>query len=138
MSEPFSNEKIQEGNWQRPILEEEMAELQRTSAELGISLESLTNALAQAGIEDFTDTDWLRTENCDSRDATWTAVQVREHVANTRDFDRIERGLQNNEPMPAPIVLFRKDQNPYLIAGNSRLLACRVFQKKPKVLALHI
>jgi hypothetical protein len=49
-----------------------------------------------------------------------------------RDFDRIIQGFQRGNKMPAPIVLTQNNQ-PYLVAGNTRLMVARALKIQPKI-----
>ncbi len=120
--------------WEKPALKEERGELERTARELQLQLDALVAAYEAAQLEVLSEEDWVRMENCDSANGTWTVESVREHLKPTRDFGRIERGTAEGDVMPAPIVLYRNEHPPYLIGGNSRLLACRVFKQRPTVL----
>lgn len=125
--------------WEKPPLEEEKEEIERTAEELDIPLEKIILAFNEAVLEELSDTDWDAMINCDSKDRGWTTVEeVRAHLQRKRDFTRIEDGMKNNQAMPAAGVLFRKNEKPYLIWGNSRLLGCRVLNIRPKVLAIRI
>lgn len=115
-----------------------MGELERHATESGIDLTSLVKAFEQAELQELSDEDWLNMENCESKDTTWTAEQVREHLEGKRDYKKIEYGLRDNHSIPAPVVLYRKDHQPNLLAGNSRLLGCRAHGIRPTVLAIHL
>jgi len=86
----------------------------------------------------FSDEDWEQLQNSDSRDTSWTLEEVKTHLEGKRDVEIIEKGFHDRAIMPAPIVLFRKDNPPYLIAGNSRLLMSRAMKVQPKVWAVHV
>ncbi len=125
-------------DWEKPTLEQEMGEIERTAEELGVPEEALLEAFNRAVLEDLNDHDWSIMVNCDSRDATWKLEEVRTHLEGQRDFSQIEEGFKNNHKIPAPIVLFRFGHPPYLIGGNSRLLGCRALHIQPKILALRL
>ena len=139
MSElPSYDDELPKPQWQKPSLEEERGELERHAEQSGIDLECLISAFEKAELEELSDEDWMNMENCDSRDTTWTAVQVGEHLEGKRDFQKIEDGLKRGDIMPAPVVLYRKGHRPNLLAGNSRLLGCRALGITPMVLAIHM
>lgn len=127
-----------EVSWERVSLIDELGELERTAEDLGIPLERLTAAFAQAEVETLSDADWERTLNCDSSDTSWTFDDAREYLRGKRNFAAIVTGFNLGVPMPTPVVLYRPGEPPYLIGGSSRLLGCRVMNKRPKVLALRL
>jgi len=127
-----------EVRWIVPRIEAEKGEIIRTSEELGIEEEALFLACKNGRLELLSDADWENMDNCCSRDTSWKLEEAREHLAGTRDFSRIERGFAEGHDIPAPMVLFRKGMPPYLIAGNSRLLACRTLHQRPTILRVEM
>lgn len=127
-----------EVNWERVSLVDELGELERTAEDLAIPLERLTVTFEHAVVETLSDADWEQTLNCDSSDTTWTFDDAREHLKGKRNFAAIVTGFNLGASMPTPVVLYRPGKPPYLIGGSSRLLGCRVMNKKPKVLALRL
>ena len=124
--------------WEKPTWPQEAGELERTGQELGISVEVLKEAYKKAVLQELNDLDWEGMENTESGDLTWTIEKVREFLQDKRDFNQIERGLKGGKKLPAPIVLYREGEPPYLIGGNSRLLGCRVLGLRPIVFALRV
>jgi hypothetical protein len=47
-----------------------------------------------------------------------------------KDWDRLEKGIASNSPVPAPMVLKDKRGNLYLLAGNTRLMSFTAYGKK--------
>ena len=124
--------------WEKPNLSVEMEEMERTAEVLEIAQEVLLRAYEKAELEELSDADWNGMQNADSSDTSWTPEDVREHLKGNRDFERIEQGMRAGETLPAPIVLYRENESPYLIGGNSRLLGCRIVGIRPMVLALRL
>lgn len=126
--------------WEKPTLEEEQAEIERTAEHLGIATSILFDAYETAELEELSDEDWSILDNADSSSTDWTTEDARYKCEQEygRDFKRIEDGLKSGHTFPAPLVLFQENQGPYLIGGNSRLLGCRVLGLRPTVLALRI
>lgn len=141
----FYHEQESSGpEWKKPSFEEEMGEFEGASERLGISVELLREAFDQASLEDLMDADWSELQNSDSRDPSWTLDEIVQWLGNrkidgadqSRDVDRLLQGFDSGSELPAPIVVFRKDAPPHLVAGNSRLLVSRAKGVTPKVLAL--
>ena len=114
----------------------EAGEIARTAKFFGIDKYELLEACENGKLIELSHQDWEQLQNADSQDTTWTLEEVRTHLEGKRDVEVIEKGFNDRAVMPAPIVLFRKDQPPYLIAGNSRLLVSRVMNVQPKVWAV--
>ncbi len=127
-----------EVKWEKVSPAEELGELERTAEDLGIPLERLTAAFEQAAVQELSDEDWEQTLNCDSRDTSWTLTDARAHLRGKRNLAAIVTGFNLGASMPTPVVLYRPGQPPYLIGGSSRLLGCRVLNKRPQVLALRL
>ncbi len=133
-------DQSQKPKWEKPTLEEEQAEIERTAEHLGIATSILLDAYETAELEELSNEDWANLDNADSSASDWTMEDARYKCEQEygRDFKRIEDGLKSGHTFPAPLVLFRQNQVPYLIGGNSRLLGCRVLGLRPTVLALRI
>jgi hypothetical protein len=112
-------------------------ELVRTAEELGIDYESLEKAFDVATLEELSDEQWESMENTDST-GQWTQTEVEEYIGTRRDHGRIFQMIERGEALSGPIVLFRDDKPPYLIGGNTRLLACKALHIKPQILALRM
>lgn len=135
----FSKEMVEKNigpDWIKSTFESEGGEFMRTAEEQGVDVEVLRDLYEKAELEELNEEDWNRMENSDSKYSTWTLEEAKEHLRGKRDFDAIIEGFEKGEKIPAPIVWFREGMNPYLIAGNSRLLACRGLEVFPKILAL--
>lgn len=132
--------------WTKPDLSEEGPEIYRTAMDLDIDYPTLLGAAKDGVLEDLTEEDWSDMLNCDSNDSTWTINQVVEWLNSrqvdgedhTRDIDKLISGYESGNRLPAPIVLFRNNAKPYLIAGNSRLLVARAKGDIPRVLAVRL
>ena len=130
--------------WTRPSFEEESGEFEGVAERLNISMDTLNNAFEHGTMEELSSQDWSRLQNADSRDQSWTLDEVRQWLSTrevegkdaSRDIDSLIAGFDLNNRVPAPIVLFRRDAPPYLIAGNSRLLLARAKNIIPKIFAL--
>ena len=118
-------------------IEHEKGELQRTAEELQLAYPTLERAFDNAQLESLSDADWSLMTNTDSQ-GTWTKDDVITHIGSNRDCTKIFGGLENGDELPAPIVLLRDNEPPYLIGGNTRLLACKALKIQPQILAVRI
>lgn len=130
-------------SWEKPLIEAERGEFERTSEELGIPIERLVEAFHRASLEELSDADWNQLQNADSRDPSWTlddviAYRTTDDRPERRDVLRIVEGMKRGDALPAPIVLYRDGRPPYLVAGNTRLLVARTSGRRPSVLAVRI
>ncbi len=121
--------------WSKPDVLEEVSEIYRTAEVLGIDFETLMKRVKESNLEILDDETWEMMENSDS----WETVTVDEANARAYDYDRdianVFEGM--GKELPAPIVLMH-DGTPYLIAGNTRLMASRALKVRPKVLMVRM
>ncbi len=75
-------------------------------------------------------------ENTDSFETNTVQKAVNLAKEYDRDIAKIFQGM--GKKLPAPIVLMRKGKPPYLVGGNSRLMASRALGTKPKILAVRV
>ena len=119
------------GRFTNPTHEED--ELKRTANDLKINYKSLLKAYKSGSLGKLSNTDWKQMENTES----WTTTSLRDakRIANSYDknWKSIAQGLKNKKTIEAPIVLYRLNQTPYLVAGNTRLMFMRAMKLKPKV-----
>ena len=128
--------KAGETTWSPPDLAEEEGELTRTAEALGVDPEALQQAAQSAQLEDLDDDVWSELENTDSFDTDTVEKAVALAKEYNRDIDRVLQGI--GKDMPAPLVLLREGEPPYLVGGNTRLMAARATGAKPKILAIHL
>ena len=95
-----------------------------------------------AKIEVLTDEEWSQMENTDS----W-GLETEEAIYNViggygRSNERILKHslepLRNGGVVETPIVLYMENYPPYLIAGNTRLSACKVLGITPMVTKIYL
>lgn len=125
-------------SWHKTDLNEEYEEIERTANELNIDLNELIKAFKNAKLEFLNENDWQNMEDTDSYQTD--TVEKAQEAADKyeRDIGRIFSAFKNDKSLPAPIVLFKKGNNPYCIAGNTRLMASRAYNIKPEVLAVYL
>ncbi len=124
--------------WEKPSYKEEEEEITRTAHALGISVKLIANAFEKAGLEELNDAVWSAMKNCDSREGGWTIERVKQHLQGSRDVEWLEKIIKGNKSLDAAGVLFRSNERPYLMWGNSRLLVCRVTNVHPQIVAVRL
>jgi hypothetical protein len=123
-------------NWIKPSLNDEYEEMERTSEHLGIPLEDLVDAFNKGKLVTLTDDIWDNLDN-------YTEVNSMDDIEsiltgeNQRDYKRIVMGFENNESIPAPIVMKQGDYY-YLVGGNTRLMLSKVLGIRPKIYVLEV
>ncbi|MGB0757859.1 MAG: hypothetical protein ACPGO5_05440 [Patescibacteria group bacterium] len=135
-----------EPRWVPPSLEEELGELQNAAENLGIDERVIISAFESGALEELADEDWSSMVNADSRDESWTLPEVRDWIKernnlqsdNDRKVDMIIEGFEAGASLPAATVLYRHNERPYLIGGNTRLLVARGKGIRPHVFALRL
>lgn len=122
-----------EPRWHPPRRAEEDCELERTAVDLGIPLESLREAFRSGSLVDLEGWVWCSMDNTDSNETFCLAEAEARAKLYGRNLERIVLGMSARSSLPAPIVLLRGQGRPYLVAGNTRLMACRALGVRPKV-----
>lgn len=122
--------------WVPPLLHDEQSELERTAHALGVNLSALQQAWSNATLVVLDDDTWSRLENTDSCGPLTVEEATRLAHNYGRDIAQVLAGLTTGADLPAPVVLFRKTAQPYLVGGNTRLMASRALGHTPKVLAI--
>ena|GEM_PF-3342051 len=122
--------------WRKPDVLEEVSEIYRTAEALKIDRKVLMKIVKESEtLETLDDETWKRMKNSDS----WETVTVDEANGRAYDYDRDIASVFEamGKELPAPIVLMH-DGTPYLIAGNTRLMASRALKVRPKVLMVRM
>jgi hypothetical protein len=121
--------------WRKPDVEEEESEINRTAKALKLDPKALMKTVRGSKLEMLDDKTWKRLKNSDS----WESDTVDEANGRAYDYDRdiasVFEGM--GKELPAPIVLMHKN-TPYLIGGNTRLMASRALKVRPKVLMVRV
>jgi len=122
--------------WKRPNWYEEYTEFELLHQEQDLSFDFLEDAFLAGSLEPIPKWVWCTLQNTDSNTLfslaeaeAWAKVhRCEENLA------RIVRGLVGTDVLPAPIILKSlQGGRPYLVAGNCRLVACRVLNLLPDV-----
>jgi hypothetical protein len=126
--------------WHRPNIAkggDEYGEITRTRRELRLKSAPLHTAMAKGRLGTLSDKHWSRMDNTDSWKATKASANklAKEYG---RDIKRVHTGFKEGHKMPAPIVLHRKGKRPYLVGGNTRLMAASATGIRPKVFHVRI
>lgn len=124
--------------WEQPPLDEELDEFDGHAVRLGITKEALVEAFGRGHLQELSDADWQAMENCDSAGQNWTVEEIEAHRGSERDVFGITSAFREGKRMYAPVVLFRKNERPFLIGGNTRLMLCRAFGVRPTIWAMHL
>jgi hypothetical protein len=116
-----------------PLLSKEESELRRTADEENLNYNRLLQAYQLGSLETLSEHDWKRMKNTESWDTT--SLQKVKKVADSygRDWNSLIKAFKQNKVIEAPIVLYRKGEAPYLVAGNTRLMCMRAMQIRPQI-----
>lgn len=123
--------------WVAPTIEEERLELRRTARSLRLPVGKVLDAVREASLVELTDHVWARLDNSESYGVTTVDMLIEVARTYNRDVERILAAFRRRKGlvcMAAPILLERHGYRPYLIAGNTRLCACRALRVTPQVL----
>lgn len=123
--------------WKKPDIDEEQGEIERTALDLGIdNYEDLMGRAKKSKLEPLTDELWSQLENTDSYDTDTVKKADRLAREYNRDIASVFDGM--GKELPSPIVLLRDGEPPYLVGGNTRLMASRALGHTPKVLLVRM
>lgn len=124
--------------WRMPSWEEDLGEFLRVEQELGIPLDKLRTYYEESVVLVLPPMTWDNMLNCDS-----SKMRYGDHArafaaaqAAGRDLDRVMDAVISGGVLPMPIVVILDTGSYYLVAGNTRLMACRVEGRTPAVLIL--
>ena len=100
-------------------------------------------AYGYAKVEPLTDEEWSKVENTDS----W-GINSEEDLYDVvhgmwgRSKERISKysiePIKNGGVVETPIIVYSEGNPPYLVAGNTRLSACKVFGVRPMVTKVYL
>jgi hypothetical protein len=134
--------------WQKPNLEREFGEIDRTAKEFSKGNKELydkimwafKNQFEFARLEELTDEVWAQLENTDSyHDISGGEVDKLSEIAakNKRAWKRKSDDMKKGVPMAAPII-FQMGNRYHKVAGNTRLMIARVLGIRPKVVFIKL
>ncbi len=122
-------------NWVMPNIQKEMDELERTADTLGIDLNSLIRTTQQSKLVPLDEMTWRSMKNTDSYGIKKGDMRTVNSLGGGygKDVGSILDAFQQGGTLPAPIVLVRNNE-PYLVAGNTRLMVARAMGVQPMIL----
>lgn len=120
--------------WTRPLLDDELAELERFSDSEKLDPIELKQKFSEAKLRTLRDFDWARLEGTESYQIGSLDAARADAERNDRDVESILEALGSGQSMPAPVVLERSDGSIVLVDGNARLVASRALNLYPQVL----
>lgn len=124
-------------SWYLPNLSN-IVEIQQQANILNIDADVLLQAINDSIIEgklvELSDEEWFKLENTDSV-FKLNIDQIRQVGGKV---DIIVESLRNGLAMEAPIVLYRENQPPYLVCGNTRLMVSKLLKHRPTILRITI
>jgi hypothetical protein len=119
--------------WARPDWLEEHSAFERAANELGVDIDELRSKAASGNMSELPAVLWAHLENSDS----WRVESMQEAeilaAGHGKDIQSIIDGIAQGKKIPAPIVLLRSGEAPYLIAGNTRLMVSKAMGIVPVV-----
>ncbi len=140
-------EKQKPEQWEKPNLEYEFGEIDRTAKEFSRGDKELykqimwafKNQFDNAQLETLSDEIWSVLENTDSfQDLSEGEVEKLEEIAalNKRSWENKLADMKKGVPMAAPII-FKMNGRYHKVAGNTRLMIARVLGIRPKVIFIN-
>ncbi|MBI4066008.1 hypothetical protein HY412_02360 [Candidatus Kaiserbacteria bacterium] len=106
-------------------------------------IETFQRIASRTKIEMLTENEWSKLENTDSYNiltGDWVTIigHVQHYNTTTnadRDWQELRNAFESGKAIDAPIILKTKS-GLHLISGNTRLMMCRAFSIRPKVLII--
>lgn len=120
--------------WKKPNLENEYEEISRVAEQNGFDRQEVNDAVESGKLEELPDDIWGQLQGSKSTSAEQAKQVFDENEMGKRhDYQRIERGMEEGKELPAPIILKKPDGSYELVAGGTRLVACRMHGVRPQV-----
>jgi hypothetical protein len=120
--------------WKKPHLGEEIEELERTANNLNLDIFDLKKSWDAGKLRKLKVEEWKDLENSDS----WTTNSIEKATKLAKKYDRDIDSILLADRLPAPVILFRENGNPYLVSGNTRLMVCRALGYVPTIFSIEI
>jgi hypothetical protein len=127
-----------EMNWTHPDIGSEMDEIEKTAKRLGLTKADLITAYTEGELKGLGDDVWSQLQNSDSYKIESEEQAKALSADYERDIESILEAMKDDGSLPAPIVLMLEDGTPYLVAGNTRLMAAKIKGIHPKVLMMQL
>ena len=131
--EILTSQREQVIKWHKPSIESEIEAFEQAARVLSLDLETVLQKVARGWMEEMSDSVWSQLQNSDS----WKieSMEEAEKISNLRDKNlaSIIGAIIDGKGVPAPIVLFLSDRTPYLVSGNTRLMAAKALGSVPEV-----
>lgn len=137
--------------WRKVSFREEESEFDRLASDLAAGLDDevwnftfnyLKKLYSKSSLKELSESIWTKLQNTDSNSPNLSIEQalysIKENSlsSGTRDFDKVMDEIRNGKPR-APIIA-KINKKYTLVAGNTRLMACRVLKVRPKVILMEI
>lgn len=119
--------------WKLPNLDFEKEEFERTARARDLDKDKLFSAASRGKLVDLDADTWKDLENTDSFKTTSLKSVKRLSKKYGRDYRSILLGIKQKTELPAPVILKKPGQKPYLVAGNTRLMVARAKKLPVKV-----
>ena len=120
----------------KPSLSIEIEELERITNEFGYDIEKLIESFNNGVLTKLSDNDWNQLENTDSNQIDKYEDVKKLSLKYNKNLNRVYKQITKNKKIEAPIVLYRKEKSPYLVAGNTRLMTLKSLNFKPMIWAI--
>ena len=122
--------------WKEPDIPAERGEFKRHAPHFGLAAEELEGYVEDNGklITMDKGTDLYNTlQNTHMREVSSIEDLDRIGDENEKDFKGIKQGIEDGSLFNAPIVVKQGDKEPWLVAGNTRLVAAAAYGITPQV-----
>jgi hypothetical protein len=119
--------------WCKPKLVDMQTELQSASLDLGVPLDILHLAMEGGRLVPLERYHWCLLQNSDSNETFSLAEAEAVAARYGQDIGPVCRRIASRLGVPAPVILFRSELRPWLVAGNIPLMVCRALNVRPEI-----
>ena len=120
-------------SWKPPDLSAEVGEFERHASRFELSAEELEEHVSKGQLIPMSKELYNTLQNTQMREVNSVEDLDRIGAENKKDFEGIKKGIEAGSEFNAPIVVQKEGESPWLVAGNTRLVAAAAYGITPKV-----
>lgn len=123
--------------WRKSLFLEELSEFKRVAYSFKLQLSNLRDTYNNAPLSLLTNDTWEELNNTDSWDIKYPSDLTTLCKIYNRDPSFILIQLKKDSELNCPIILKFKNEY-HLIAGNTRLMCCKLLKVQPEVVIVEL
>jgi hypothetical protein len=119
--------------WRNPDIDDEVGEIKRHASHFGITAERLKRVIESGKLVKMNGDMFKKLENTQMREINSIEDLKKRGEENDKKWEEIMRRIEAGKSLYAPIVVHQQGNPPWLVAGNTRLMAARAYNITPKI-----